>query len=142
MTRLTRIVPLLGLLAVLTGCPALPVAFTITLSPVVTPPLPPGGVFSKVVWTGYLVRDLGDGGDTQTIPLGVTTLYPPLGDFSYSDAREGDDLHIMVQADWTVPNPLDPTHPTVYHVVGQKVWTLSDTMNAGVPMTFFLPVHE
>src|SRR5262249_35567438 len=144
MKRITRIVPLIGLLVIFTACPlpSGPLAFTITLSPVATAPLPPGGVFTNITWTGYLIRDLNDGGDTQTINLAVSTIYPPLGDFSYSDGREGDNLHIMFQGQYVVPNPLDPTHPTIYNAVGQKVWTLSDTMNAGVPMTFMLPVHD
>ena len=148
MMRSARFFALIAVLVVLTGCPAPggPLAFTITVAPVLAGPpasaLPGGGVFTYVVFSGYLIRDLGDGGDTRTITLAPDTIYAGLGDFSYSDAYVGDDLHIIINADYVVPNLLDPTHPTVYHVVGQQAWTISDSMNAGVPMVYMIPVHE
>ena len=146
MIRAARILPLVGLLIVLTACPAGPVGFMITVAAAPVPPLPPGGVLSNVVWTGYLVRTHSDPrtGEawTQTIPLTSTSLYAGIADFSYSDAMPGDNFHIMVQADYWVPNLLDPTHPTVYHVVGQKAWAIQDAMNAGIPFIDTIPVHE
>jgi hypothetical protein len=139
MTRIVRIVPLVALLVVLTGCPAGPAAFTMTVAVTPAPPptLPPGGQFTNVVWTGYLIRTRSDGttGEawTQKIFLSSTSLYPGLADFSYSDARVDDILVISVTADYFFPNLSDPAHPTVYHVQGIKSWPIKDAWNAGVP---------